>query len=145
MSPVIGGVKLLQVGDGHLVGFRTNSNVVVKPKKPRREECPKCYGVGMVVIPNERYEDPPCDLCEGRGWVIMHACRNCGRPAYQLSTGGPPLCFRGKCIKALLPKAQRQYERFGASSSYYNPNRRGPGYDNTSGRFLPCEGNYEYD
>jgi len=114
------GVKLIPADNGHFIGWRTDeTKVAVRPKRPKRMECPWCEGHGTRVDSRYQRQDPECHMCSGRGYVILAACANCGRSAYLLDEGGPPVCERTACLTAVLPRAKRHYgpwPRFGVNA-----------------------------
>lgn len=75
-------------------------------------ECPKCGGMGSIAYPlMELPQDPPCDLCGGRGYVTLRACPGCGRSAYA-DEKGLVFCGREACVHYLLPSPNRYFARW---------------------------------
>ena len=59
--------------------------------------CPECEGTGWDVDARANFV---CDVCEGRGYVVMDVCRGCGRPAFEQG-GYVKYCGREECWKTL--------------------------------------------
>jgi hypothetical protein len=85
------------------MGLAPSGDLIAEAADRERREratCPACQGSGRIADQQVQFDDPPCGVCRGFGWVLPNALCICGRSP-NMELAGILFCGKDACLKAI--------------------------------------------